>query len=119
MLGWIGTIIMWLVVGFLAGLLAKAVMPGPAQKPGGFWGTTLLGIAGAIVGGFLYYVLSGGDTGFRTHFNISSILLAALGAVVVFIERAIAGRRRISRRKVSAGVRLDTPAGMRYTKRKQ
>ena len=96
MFAWIGTILMWLMVGFLAGLLAKAVVPGPAQKPGGFWGTALLGIAGAIVGGFLYYLLSGGNTGFRTHLNIPSILLAALGAVVVvFIERAIAGRRRI------------------------
>lgn len=96
MFGWIGTVIMWLVVGFLAGLLAKAVVPGPSQKPGGFWGTALLGVVGAIVGGFIYYLISGGNTGFRTHFNIPSILLAALGAiVVVFIERAVAGRRKI------------------------
>jgi uncharacterized membrane protein YeaQ/YmgE (transglycosylase-associated protein family) len=92
----IGTIIMWLVVGFLAGLLAKAVVPGASQKPGGFWGTALLGIVGAIVGGAIYYLVSGGNTNFRTHFDIPSILWAALGAViVVFIERAIAGRRTI------------------------
>ena len=96
MFGWIGSVIMWLVVGFLAGLLAKAVVPGPAQKPGGFWGTAFLGIIGAIVGGAIYYLVSGGNSGFRTHFDIPSILWAALGAViVVFIERAIAGRRRI------------------------
>ena len=87
---------MWLVVGFLAGLLAKAVVPGRAQKPSGFWGTAILGIVGAIVGGAIYYLVSGGTSGFRTHFDLSSILWAALGAVVVvFIERAIAGRRRI------------------------
>ncbi|MGI4789486.1 MAG: GlsB/YeaQ/YmgE family stress response membrane protein [Janthinobacterium lividum] len=92
----IGTIIMWLVVGFLAGLLAKAIVPGSAEKPSGFWGTAILGIVGAIVGGFIYYLVSGGNSGFRTHFDIPSILWAALGAViVVVIERAIAGRRAI------------------------
>ena len=92
----IGTIIMWLVVGFLAGLLAKAIVPGSAEKPSGFWGTAILGIVGAIVGGFIYYLVSGGNSGFRTHFDIASILWAALGAVVVvFIERAISSRRTI------------------------
>lgn len=92
----IGTILMWLVVGFLAGLLAKAVVPGSADKPSGFLGTAILGIVGAIVGGFIYYLVSGGNSGFRTHFDLPSILWAALGAViVVFIERAIAGRRTI------------------------
>ncbi len=92
----LSSIIMWLVVGFLAGLLAKAVVPGNSQKPGGFWGTALLGIVGAVVGGFIYYLVSGGNSGFRTHFDIPSIFWATLGAVVVvFIERAIAGRRKI------------------------
>jgi uncharacterized membrane protein YeaQ/YmgE (transglycosylase-associated protein family) len=90
------TIIMWLVVGFLAGLLAKAVVPGTSQKPSGFWGTAVLGIVGAIVGGAIYYLVSGGNRGFHTGFDIPSILWAALGAVVVvIIERAIAGRRAI------------------------
>lgn len=90
------TILMWLVVGFLAGLLAKAIVPGSSEKPSGFLGTAILGIVGAIVGGFIYYLVSGGNSGFRTHFDIPSILWAALGAVVVvFIERAIAGRRSI------------------------
>ncbi len=92
----LSSIIMWLVVGFLAGLLAKAVVPGNSQKPGGFWGTALLGIVGAVVGGFIYYLVSGGNSGFRTHFDIPSIFWATLGAVVVvFIERAIAGHRKI------------------------
>jgi uncharacterized membrane protein YeaQ/YmgE (transglycosylase-associated protein family) len=92
----IGTIIMWLVVGFLAGLLAKAIVPGSAEKPSGFFGTAILGIVGAIVGGFIYYMVSGGNSGFRTHFDLPSILWAALGAVVVvFIERALSSRRTI------------------------
>ena len=90
------SILMWLVVGFLAGLLAKAIVPGTADKPSGFLGTAILGIVGAVVGGFIYYLVSGGNSGFRTHFDLASILWAALGAiVVVFIERAIAGRRAV------------------------
>ena len=90
------SILMWLVVGFLAGLLAKAIVPGPAEKPSGFLGTAILGIVGAIVGGFIYFLVSGGNRGFTTHFDLASILWATLGAVVVVaIERAIAGRRAI------------------------
>lgn len=85
----------WIVVGFLAGLLAKAIVPGGSNKPGGFVGTTVLGIVGAIVGGFIYSLVSGSNA-FRTHFDLASILWAALGAIVVVgIERAIAGRRAI------------------------
>ena len=92
----VGSIIMWLVVGFLAGLLAKAIVPGSSKEPSGFLGTAVLGIVGAIVGGFIYYLVSVGNSGFRTHFDLMSILWATLGAVVVvFIERAIAGRRAI------------------------
>ncbi len=92
----IASILMWLVVGFLAGLLAKAIVPGGAAKPSGFLGTALLGIVGAIVGGAIYYLVSGGNTGFRTHFDLASILWATLGAIVVVaIERAVAGRRAI------------------------
>ncbi len=92
----IGSIIMWLVVGFLAGLLAKAIVPGTQAKPSGFWGTALLGIVGAVVGGAIYFLLSGGNRGLHTRFDLISILWATLGAVVVVaIERALAGRRRI------------------------
>lgn len=92
----IGSIIMWLVVGFLAGLLAKAIVPGAAAKPSGFWGTAILGIVGAIVGGGIYFLVSGGSRGFHTQFDLPSILWATLGAIIVVaIERALAGRRRI------------------------
>lgn len=87
------TIIVWLIVGFLAGLLAKAIVPGASEKPSGFWGTAILGIIGAVVGGFVYHLLTG-SRGFMTGLDIMSIVWATIGAiVVVFIERAIAGRR--------------------------
>lgn len=87
---------MWLVVGFLAGLLAKAIVPGTADKPRGFWGTAILGIVGAIVGGFIYFMVSGGNRGFTTGLDLMSILWATLGAIVVVaIERAVSGRRAV------------------------
>ena len=89
------TIIMWLVVGFLAGLLAKAIVPGTTREPSGFLGTALLGIVGAVVGGFIFHLVTGSPF-FRTNFDLASILWATLGAiVVVFIERALAGRRAV------------------------
>lgn len=85
----------WIVVGFLAGLLAKVIVPGGSKEPGGFVGTTILGIVGAIVGGFVYHLVSG-SSNFVSRFDLASILWAALGAIVVVaIERAIAGRRAI------------------------
>ena len=92
----ITTIIMWIVVGFLAGLLAKAVIPGPADEPTGFVGTTILGIVGAVVGGFIYHLVTGSRS-FATRFDIASILWAVIGAiVVVFIARMLTSRRPVA-----------------------
>ena len=87
------TILMWIVVGFLAGLLAKAIVPGNADEPGGFVGTTVLGIVGAVVGGFIYHLITGSRS-FTTTLDIMSIVWAAIGAiVVVMISRMLSGRR--------------------------
>lgn len=89
------TILMWIVVGFLAGLLAKAVVPGSADEPRGFVGTAVLGIVGAIVGGFIYHLLTG-SAAFRTTLDVMSIVWAAIGAiVVVFVARMLGGRRTV------------------------
>ena len=81
-------IIAWIVVGLIAGLLAKLVMPG--DDPGGIIVTVLIGMAGALVGGFIVGLLGGSGA---TGFNIWSILVATLGAVILLaIYRLIARR---------------------------
>ena len=78
-----------IVVGLIAGLLAKLVLPG--DDPGGLIVTTLVGIAGAFVGGLVVGILGGvGVTGL----NVWSILVATLGAVILLgVYRLLAGRR--------------------------
>ena len=71
-------IISWIVFGLLAGILAKFVMPG--DDPGGFIRTTLLGVVGAMVGGFIGTQLGFGDV---TGFNVRSFAIAIAGAVLV------------------------------------
>jgi uncharacterized membrane protein YeaQ/YmgE (transglycosylase-associated protein family) len=68
----------WLLLGLVVGVVAKWIMPGP--DGGGFILTTLLGIAGAFVGGFIGSLLGlGGVEGF----NIGSLALATVGALVL------------------------------------
>jgi uncharacterized membrane protein YeaQ/YmgE (transglycosylase-associated protein family) len=74
-------ILAWIVVGVVAGLLAKAMMPGSANEPGGWIGTTLLGIVGALVGGFASSAMFGG--GGVSGINIPSIFIAFIGACIV------------------------------------
>ncbi len=80
----------WIVFGLIAGVIAKLLMPG--RDPGGWIVTILLGIAGALVGGFIGGALwgSAGVTGF----NLGSFGLAVAGAIVLLvIYRLLAGRR--------------------------
>ena len=71
-------IISWIVFGLLAGILAKFLMPG--DDAGGFIRTTLLGVVGAMVGGFIGTELGFGDV---TGFNVRSFAIAIAGAVLV------------------------------------
>ena len=83
-------IISWILVGLIAGALGKLIMPG--DDPGGIIVTILIGMVGAVIGGFVVGLLGG--TG-ATGFNIWSILVATLGAIILLaIYRAIAGGRR-------------------------
>jgi uncharacterized membrane protein YeaQ/YmgE (transglycosylase-associated protein family) len=73
------SIIAWILVGLIAGGIAKMLLPG--NDPGGFIVTILLGIAGAIVGGFIAVALNisnGVDD-----FDIGTIVLAVLGAMLL------------------------------------
>ncbi len=81
-------IIAWIVVGLLAGLLAKWIMPG--DDPGGIIVTILIGMAGALVGGFIVGLLGG--TG-ATGFSIWSILVATLGAIILLALYRLIARR--------------------------
>ncbi len=84
-------ILAFIVVGLIAGLLARLVMPG--RDPLGLILTALMGIAGAFVGGFLVQLLGGAGV---TGINVWSILVATLGAVVLLsIYRLFAGGRTV------------------------
>ena len=82
-------IIVWIVVGLIAGALAKLIMPG--DDPGGIIVTILLGIVGAFVGGFVVNLLGGAGV---SGFNLWSIVVATLGAIILLaVYRMVAGRR--------------------------
>ncbi len=74
-------ILTWIVVGLIAGFLAKAVMPGTEDEPGGFLGTMILGIVGAVVGGWAWSLILNrpGAQGF----DIGSIFVAFVGSCIV------------------------------------
>ena len=85
------SIIAWILLGLVAGWLAGQVMRG-----GGYCilGDIVLGIIGAFVGGFLSSALLGVDV---TGFNLTSVLIAFAGAVIVIaISRAFSGRRAVA-----------------------
>jgi uncharacterized membrane protein YeaQ/YmgE (transglycosylase-associated protein family) len=82
-------ILSWIIVGLIAGALAKWIMPG--KDPGGLIVTMLIGIVGAVIGGFLVGLVVPGDP--ISGINLTTILVATLGAVVLLaIYRWFAGR---------------------------
>ncbi len=87
----IGAIIAWIIIGLIAGALAKLIMPG--DDPGGIIVTILIGIAGAFIGGFLAGLIGLGGGGW-----IWSIIVATIGAIILLaIYRAVAGGRTARR----------------------
>ncbi|WP_404386257.1 GlsB/YeaQ/YmgE family stress response membrane protein [Caenispirillum salinarum] len=83
-------IIAWIVFGLIAGIVAKLLMPG--RDPGGFIITILLGIAGALVGGFIARAIGIGAG--VTGFNFGSFIIAVLGAILLLvIYRMVKGRK--------------------------
>jgi uncharacterized membrane protein YeaQ/YmgE (transglycosylase-associated protein family) len=84
-------IIGWILLGLLAGIIAKAVMPGGERL--GVILTTLLGIAGALLGGFLASALGLGDP-IDEFFDLSTWLAAVAGAaLILFLWNALRERR--------------------------
>ena len=82
-------ILAWIVLGLIAGAIAKAIMPG--RDPGGFIVTALIGIVGAFIGGFIGNLITGAGL---NGFSLWSILLAIVGSLVLlWIYRLTTGRR--------------------------
>ncbi|EMD3681771.1 GlsB/YeaQ/YmgE family stress response membrane protein [Salmonella enterica] len=74
-------IIAWIIFGLIAGVIAKLLMPG--RDGGGFILTCILGIVGAVVGGWLATMF--GIGGSISGFNLHSFLGAVVGAIVVLV----------------------------------
>jgi uncharacterized membrane protein YeaQ/YmgE (transglycosylase-associated protein family) len=85
------SIVGWIVLGLLAGVVAKAITPGAERA--GIVLTTLLGIAGGLLGGFLATALGFGDP-IDDFFDLSTWVAAIAGALIIlFIWNAIHERR--------------------------
>jgi uncharacterized membrane protein YeaQ/YmgE (transglycosylase-associated protein family) len=71
-------ILAWIIFGLIAGALAKFIMPG--DDPGGFIVTTIIGIVGAVIGGFIAVQLGWGDV---SGFDVRSFVIAIAGALIL------------------------------------
>jgi uncharacterized membrane protein YeaQ/YmgE (transglycosylase-associated protein family) len=81
--GWLA----WIIIGAIAGAIARAIMPG--RDPGGCIVTILLGIGGAVVAGWL-----GHQLGWYRNSQGAGFIAAIIGAIIIlFIWRLVAGRR--------------------------
>lgn len=71
-------ILSWVIFGLIAGALAKLIMPG--DDPGGIIVTILIGVAGAVVGGFIASMVGLGSV---SGFNFGSFIIAIVGAIIL------------------------------------
>lgn len=86
----IGLIITLLIIGLIAGAIARLVVPG--KDPIGFLGTILIGVIGSFVGGFLGYLLFNHDR-HQGALQPSGIIGSIIGAIIVLlIYRSVSGR---------------------------
>ena len=82
-------ILSWILFGLVVGVIAKLLMPG--RDPGGFIVTILLGIAGALLGGFV-----GRAMGFYGESQGAGWIMSILGAILLLVlYRMVAGRRTV------------------------
>ena len=86
----------WLIVGAIAGWLAGMLVKGDESM--GIIGHILLGIVGALVGGFLVGLVTPGGRDYINGINIETIVTATIGAVIaVVLWNAVLGRSRVGR----------------------
>jgi uncharacterized membrane protein YeaQ/YmgE (transglycosylase-associated protein family) len=81
-------ILAWILFGLVVGVIAKLLMPG--RDPGGFIITILLGIAGALMGGFI-----GRAMGFYGEGQGAGWIMSILGAVILLALYRMMARRRV------------------------
>ena len=80
-------VLVWIIFGLVVGVVAKFLMPG--RDPGGFVITALLGIIGAVLGGYLGRALGWYEVG-----EPAGFIVAVIGAIIVLaVYRALSGRR--------------------------
>ncbi len=84
-------ILAWLVLGLIAGALAKVIYPG--RQGGGIFATIGLGILGALVGGYISQALLGGAAASAGTLTIPSIIFAVLGAMLLIFIWGLITRR--------------------------
>lgn len=87
----IGAVVVWILLGLIAGALAKWVMPGP--DPGGIIVTILVGMGGALLGGFVVGWLFGG--GGPLELSFGSVIVATLGALALLALYRLITRRTV------------------------
>jgi uncharacterized membrane protein YeaQ/YmgE (transglycosylase-associated protein family) len=85
------TLVSWIALGLIAGAIAKAIYPG--QQGGGIVATTLLGIFGAIIGGWLGNAIFSTTPTAAGIMSLSSIMFAILGAIVLLMVWGFLSRR--------------------------
>ena len=84
-----GTIIAYLVIGLLGGLIAKAILPG--KQGGGWLATIALGIVGALLGGFLGGLLF--NVRYDEIFSFQGLITAVVGSLIVLLIFGLIRRR--------------------------
>ena len=82
-------IISWIILGLVAGALAKWILPG--KDPGGIIVTIVIGIIGAIVGGYIGTLIGFGEA---TGVNIRSIIIAVAGSIILLLIYRVVMRRK-------------------------
>lgn len=94
-------IITLIIIGLVAGFIARAVVPGP--DPMGIAGTIVLGIIGSFIGGFLGWALFGKDLN-EGALQPSGIIGSIVGAIIALLIYRAATRRGVGRRGVGRGI---------------